>query len=61
MLTFYLLGCIFVAILNVVLLKTKEDFLKNLDTKTKRSVMGFSILMSWLTIALVIKSVCFKK
>lgn len=61
MLTFYLLGCVFVAILNVVLLKTKEDFLKNLDTKTKRGVMGFSILMSWLTIALVIKSICFKK
>lgn len=61
MLTFYLLGCIFVATLNLVLLKTKEDFLKNLDTKTKRSVMGFSILMSWLTIAFVIKSVCFKK
>lgn len=61
MLTFYLLGCIFVAILNLVLLKTKEDFLKNLDSKTKRSVMGFSILMSWLTIALIIKSVCFKK
>ena len=61
MLTFYLLGCVFVAILNLVLLKTKEDFLKNLDSKTKRSVMGFSVLMSWLTIALIIKSVCFKK
>jgi hypothetical protein len=60
MLTFYLLGCVFVALLNLVLLKTKEDFLKNLDTKTKRSVLGFSILMSWVTIALVIKSICFK-
>jgi hypothetical protein len=49
-----------VALLNLVLLKTKEDFLKNLDTKTKRSVLGFSILMSWVTIALVIKSICFK-
>lgn len=61
MLTFYLLGCVFVALLNLVLLKTKEDFLKNLDTKTKRSVLGFSILMSWVTIALVIKSIRFKK
>ena len=61
MLTFYLLGCVFVALLNLVLLKTKEDFLKDLDLKNKRGVLVSSVLMSWLTIALVIKSICFKK